>query len=83
MHGWRSGIFCVRADYTARIDAIAEEADDSEQFIVTKAGICGGLEDEVGSFVDGVAVGVESVIETTASAGSVDEKVSSLGGRGA
>src|SRR5205823_1458131 len=70
----------VGANHAARINTIAEEADDTEQFVVTEAGVGSGLEDQIGSLVGGVTVGVESVVQTASSAWGVDEEVSGGGG---
>src|SRR5260370_8144893 len=49
--------------------------------MVAKGRIRSSLDEDVRSFIGGVAVGVEGVIETTASTGSVDEEVAILGRR--
>ncbi len=52
----------IGAYHAARVDAVAEEAHDAEQFVVTKAGVGCGLEDQIRSLVCGIAVGVESIV---------------------
>src|ERR1700729_3466988 len=77
------GVAGIGANDAARINAVAEEAHDAEQFVVTEAGVGSGLEDQIGSLVGGVAVGVESVVQTAAGARSVDEEVAGRGSGGA
>src|SRR5262249_21131188 len=58
------------ADNRARINAVAEGADDAEDFVVAEAGIEGSLDDEVRSFVRRVAGCVEGVVKTAVGTGS-------------
>src|SRR5579864_5122031 len=62
-HHSSAGVGCCRAYYVARIDAIAESAQNPEQFVVAKARIRSGLENHVGGFIDGVAGWIEGVQE--------------------
>src|SRR5437588_5302379 len=65
----------VRTSDTARIDAIAERAKDTEDFIVAPSGIDCRLDDRVGRFVDGVSGCIHEVVQAAAVAWSVDEGV--------
>ncbi len=75
----RVGVIDVAADHAARINPVAEQADNTERFVMTEARIGGGLEDKVRRLVDGVAGGVKRVEKTAALTGCVQEEVA--GGR--
>src|SRR5262249_39842079 len=59
----------------ARIDAIAEAAENSDNFVVAPSGIGRQLYEEVRSAICGVTAGVHKVIQTAARAGRVDKEV--------
>src|SRR5262249_10202181 len=69
-----AGAHCGAND-RARINAVAEGADDSEELVVAEAWIDSSLENHVGGFVDSVSGGVEGIIETAACARGVEEEV--------
>src|ERR1051326_5422611 len=80
-NGWdcRSRHVCrVRPGDCAWEDAIAECADDSEQFVMANSRISSGLDDDVRSFIHGITGGIKGVEQTARLPWRVDEEI--LGG---
>src|ERR1700682_1815235 len=60
---------------TARIDAIAEIAEDSDHFVVAPSRIESRLPQEVGSPIEGISGAIKGVVQTTGGTGSIEEEV--------
>src|SRR5260370_16369023 len=73
--GWRRVVFGVRAHHPARINPVAERANDPEQFVMAEPGISSRLDDEVRCFVDGVSRSVNEVVQAAAVARSIEEGI--------
>src|SRR5437016_1909904 len=63
-----------RTGHAAGVDSIAEIADDTDDFVMTPAGIERRLNEEVGRPVRRVASAIKGVVQTTPRAGSIHEE---------
>src|SRR5207249_1869622 len=79
--GRRGCVVCVCANYTAGVNPVAEGADDAEEFVMTIFRVRSCLDDDVRCFVNGICRSIDEVKQATASAWSIEERVSGCGHR--